>query len=120
MKFRNYIKDKYIQLLFIVFTLVTIEIFLMAYRVGNFIKIYIPVAVIITYLLGVVFEFMQKKKYYDEFMEIFEKLEEKYLIINLIKKPEFLEGKILNNILEELDKSMIENVNKYKFSMRRL
>lgn len=40
-----------------------------------------------------------------------EELEEKYLITEMVKEPEFIEGQIL----EEIDKSMTENVNKYKY-----
>ena len=42
-------------------------------------------------------------------------LEEKYLITEIIKTPDFLEGKILKNTLEQIDKSMLENVNKYRY-----
>lgn len=33
----------------------------------------------------------------------------------IINKPNFIEGRILKETLEETDKSMIENVNKYKY-----
>ena len=42
-------------------------------------------------------------------------LDEKYLITSIIKSPNFIEGKILNDVLEQTDKSMLENVNKYKY-----
>ena len=44
-----------------------------------------------------------------------EELEEKYLITEIINTPDFLEGKILKNTIEAIDKSMLENVNKYKY-----
>ena len=44
-----------------------------------------------------------------------EELDEKYLITEIIKNPNFLEGQILKNSLEQIDKSMLENVNKYKY-----
>ena len=44
-----------------------------------------------------------------------EELDEKYLITEIIKTPNFLEGQIFKNSLEQIDKSMLENVNKYKY-----
>jgi len=49
-----------------------------------------------------------------------EALDEKYLISEIIDTPNFMEGKLLKNVLEETNKSMCENVNKYKFMRRRL
>ena len=41
MKYREFLKDKILQIVFLVFSVITIEIFLLAYRVDNFIRIYI-------------------------------------------------------------------------------
>ena len=46
-----------------------------------------------------------------------EELEDKYLITEIVKSPNFIEGKILKNSLEQINKSMIENVNKYKYML---
>lgn len=48
-------------------------------------------------------------------LKILEELDEKYLITEIIKTPNFLEGQIFKNSLEQIDKSMLENVNKYKY-----
>lgn len=41
-------------------------------------------------------------------------LNEKYLISEIIKTPNFIEGKILKEIIQDTGKSMLENVNYYK------
>ena len=56
-----------------------------------------------------------KKRYYQKLYNNLNNLEEKYLITEVIEMPEFMEGKILKNTLEEVDKSMAENVNRYKY-----
>ena len=43
-----------------------------------------------------------------------EKLDTKYLISEIINTPDFIEGKILKNTIQETGKSMLENVNTYK------
>lgn len=60
-------------------------------------------------------EYYKKKNFYNYIINTLGDLEEKYLVSDIIKTPSFLEGKILTNILQETDKSMIENVNKYKY-----
>ena len=115
MKFIDFIKEKVLTILLLTFALITIEIFLMAYAVDNFIKIYIPVVIIVLYFLSIVVEYSKKKKFYENLYKTLDSLEEKYLIAEIIENPNFLEGKILKDIVLQIDKSMLENVNKYKY-----
>ena len=87
----------------------------MAYNVGMFIKIYIPLIIMGLYVVSIAIEYFKKKKFYDNLSNMLEELEEKYLITEIINTPDFLEGKILKNTIEAIDKSMLENVNKYKY-----
>ena len=43
-----------------------------------------------------------------------DELNEKYLISEIIKIPNFIEGKILKETIQDTGKSMLENVNYYK------
>lgn len=115
MRFRDFIKDKLLTITLIIFSLATIEIFLMAYPFGNFIKIYILLSIIFFGAIGVFIEYFIKRNYYNNLQSMLEELEEKYLITEMVKEPEFIEGRILKQTLEEIDKSMTENVNKYKY-----
>ena len=115
MNFKLFLREKAITILLLLFGIITIEIFLMAYNVGMFIKIYIPLIIIGLYVISIVIEYFKKKKFYDNLLKILDELEEKYLITEIINTPNFLEGKILKNTLEQIDKSMLENVNKYKY-----
>ena len=115
MNFTLFIKEKLLSIFILVLSLITIEIFFMAYRVSSFIKIYTALIVLIAYLMGIFFEYHMKKKYYLNLQSILDKLEDKYLITEIISTPSFIEGKILKDVLGEIDKSMHENVNKYKY-----
>ena len=95
----------------------TIEIFLVIYPISNFIKIYIPIAIMGLYGIGMMIEYITKRNYYQNFNHILQELEEKYLIAEIIKTPSFKEGKILKESLEQISKSMLEYVNKYKYLM---
>ena len=115
MDFKLFFKEKVITILLLLFGIITIEIFLMAYNVGMFIKIYIPLIIMGLYMISIIIEYFKRKKFYDNLLKMLEELDEKYLITEIIKNPNFLEGKIFKNTLEQIDKSMLENVNKYKY-----
>lgn len=115
MKFRDFIKEKILTFSLLLFGIVTIEIFLLAYQVGNFIKIYIPIILCVLYIIGIVIEYFIKRSFYKEFLYNLNELEQKYLITEIVKSPSFVEGRILKSSLEQINKAMIEEVNKYKY-----
>ena len=115
MNFRNFIKDKIISIALLLFGIITIEIFLITYPVGSFIKLYIPIIIIILYLIALAIEYLNKKSFYFNLLNTLNELDEKYLITEIIKTPNFMEGKILKETLEQTNKAMLENVNKYKY-----
>lgn len=115
MNFKLFLKENAITILLLLFGLITIEIFLMAYNVGMFIKIYIPLIIMGLYMISIIIEYFKRKKFYNNLLNMLEELDEKYLITEIIKTPNFLEGQIFKKSLEQIDKSMLENVNKYKY-----
>ena len=115
MTFYSFLRDKILQITLISFGIITIEIFLICYPYDNFIKIYIPLIIIILYCISIMQEYFKKKLYYKNIYNTLDELNEKYLITEVIRNADFVEGKILKEILEQIDKSMIENVNKYKY-----
>lgn len=115
MRIKEFLKDKILGIILTAFLIISIVVFLAITQIDLFIKIYIPVAVLIVYVFVLVVEFIKKKKFYTAIKESLLELDEKYLIAETIDNPSFLDGKILKNILVETDKSMIEHVNKYKY-----
>ena len=115
MKFRDFLKDNLITLILIIFALITIEILLMIYSFDILMKIYTPIAILILYFIGLYISYLKRKTYYNNLLNTLEDLDQKYLIFELVKDPSFRDGKILKYVLEETGKSMLENVNKYKY-----
>lgn len=114
MKLKEFLKDKLFITSLLIFAIITIEIFLSLYPVDSFIRLYISITIIILYFIGVIIEYIQKNIFYKKTLNILNELDEKYLITEIIKQPSFQEGKILKQILEQVDKSMIENIDIYK------
>lgn len=112
---KDFLKEKILTITLLLFGITTIEVFLIIYPFGNFIRIYIPIIIFALYFIGLSFEYFRKRKFYLNLSNMLKELEDKYLITEIIKSPNFAEGKILKDVLEQIDKSMIENVNKYKY-----
>ena len=115
MSLKSFVKDKILLTVLLLFGIITIEIFLIPYPFGNFIKIYIPIVILSLYVIWIIIEYCTKRSFYEKLSNTLNELSEKYLITEIIKFPIFIEGKILKGLLEEINKSMIENVNKYKY-----
>lgn len=120
MKFRDYIKDKILLIVTTIIAVVTVEILLLIYDVGIIAKIYIAGIIILSAGISIIAEYIKKRSYYNMLKNNLDELEEKYLISEIIKTPNFTEGKILKEVLEEADRAMIEQVKYYKNIRRRL
>lgn len=115
MKFKEFIKDKILMILLLIFSMISVEIILLAYKINFTIRLYVFFAPIIAIIISLLIEYYSKKKYYQNLKEKLNDLEEKYLIAAIIDSPNFTEGKILKDTVEDAGKSMTDNVNKYKY-----
>lgn len=114
MKFAEYIKERWKTALLLFVAVMTIEIFLLLYDADIFIRLYLVLVIAAAFLLGNFCEYYSKREFYRDINGKLEQLDEKYLIVEMIKPAEFVEGRILEEILQETNKSMVENVNRYK------
>lgn len=115
MSLKEFLKEKLLTISLLMLAVISIEILLMVYPVGSFIKIYIPSAILGLYFISISIEYFIKKDFYEKVSNTMKDLEEKYLIAELLQTPSFAEGKILKETIEQLDKSMLEHVNQYKY-----
>lgn len=115
MKFRSFLKDNILGFVLLIFVIITIETLLMIYDISILIRIYIAVSILLIYFLGLIFFYYKKKKFYEKILKTLDEMDKKYLLPEMIEKPDFLEGKILKRILEDMGKSMTEHVNEFKF-----
>ena len=117
MKLSRYLKDKlYFIILFITF-LSLIILLLVGFKVSLDLIIVIISLLVIFAILVVIIEYLKKRNFYNEFINIVDKLDKKYLVIEMLNSPNFHEGEILYNELYEINKSMLENIKNYEISM---
>ena len=114
MKFRDFIKDKVLLIETVILALISIEILLLAYNIGIIAQIYIAIIIILVVSISIFVEYKNKQHFYNQLKTNMDELNEKYLISEIIKTPNFIEGKILKETIQDTGKSMLENVNHYK------
>ncbi len=114
MKFRDFIKDKVLLIATVILALISIEILLLAYNIGIIAQIYIAIIIILVVSISIFVEYKNKQHFYNQLKTNMDELNEKYLISEIIKTPNFIEGKILKETIQDTGKSMLENVNHYK------
>ena len=117
MKLGEYLLDKTPQIVISIIGYVITIFLLNAFKVGNDLKIAVTIIFIIVVLLNIFIEYFRKHKFYINLLNILETLDKKYLILEMINKPNFYEGEIFYQTLYEINKSMIENVKEYNLSI---
>lgn len=117
MKLSRYLKDKlYFIILFITF-LSLIILLLVGFKGSLELIIVIISLLVIFAILVLIIEYLKKRSFYNEFVNIVDKLDKKYLVIEMLNPSNFQEGEILYNELYEINKSMLENIKNYEISM---
>ena len=115
MKFGEFIKEKILLIFLVLFIIASSEILLLPYpQIEIFVRLYIAICPLIIIGIDIVLEYRKKSNFYNVLKNNLEKLDTKYLISEIINTPDFIEGKILKNTIQETGKSMLENVNSYK------
>ena len=113
-KLSKFLKDRRKTILLLIFAILTTQIFLLIYEIHPLIRLYTALIVLFCYFLGILLEYEKEKKFYEDLRNKLEEVEEKYLIVEMLQKPNFLEGEILKEVLEDTNKSMLEHVDEYK------
>lgn len=114
MNFGNYILSKipYIIMNFIIYLLGAVV--LKIADIPNVILFFIFFIWFIPLIVYIGLQFVQEKKFYGEMTELSGNLDKKYLLSEIIKKPNYYEGRIFYEVLKDANRNMHEEVNYYK------
>lgn len=115
MSLKEFFKDKIVYIILLFLAVISYEILFIPFEFPLYIKIYAGLIPLIAYFICFFIEYYIKKSYYNNIQNKLEELQEAYLLPEVINRPDFLDGKLLKDILEETSKSMYENVAKYKY-----
>ncbi|SES26680.1 Signal transduction histidine kinase [Gracilibacillus ureilyticus] len=114
MSMKEYLKDRTIFLLinFILFTVICGIMLLINISTSIiFLIFFIWFFPIFTYIT---IEFTKQKILYNELNSIMDNLDKKYLLAEIMKEPDHIEGKLLYDLLRQANKEMHEHVKNYR------
>lgn len=114
MSIKDYLKDRTL------FLLINFILFILICGIMLLINISIKIIFLIfciwffPVLFYIIVEFIKQKSFYDELNNLMESLDKGYLLSEIMKEPEFIEGKCLFDLLKQANKDMHEHVKKYR------
>lgn len=114
MKLIDYIKDKFKEILVSIISSLIILSLLYVFKTNIVLISFIIFILVINFITIFVIDYIKRRMFYNNTQKLLNSLDQKYLITEMIKEPNFLDGKIFLEYLYEIDKSMYEYINKYK------
>lgn len=116
MKLKEYIKDHLLSISIFILAIISVLVLLFIFNVNEIAIIFITFILLTTFLFTYIYDFVRKRLFYNNINTLLNTLDKEYLITEIIKEPNFLEGRLLIDYLYRIDKSMIEHINFYKNS----
>lgn len=117
MRIKEYMKDNAVNILIYLVTLILLLLFFRVLKLNRETLISTYTILLLGGITTFFYNYYRKKLFYDKFTKQLENLDKKYIITELVEKPNFLEGKILYDSLYEINKTMNEEIKKYKISL---
>ena len=114
MKFIKYLQDKGLIISLYLLTNIFTIFMLSAFKTDKNLILAILFIYITLLIIIIILDFNRKRNFYNEVLQNIERLDQKYLILETIERPNFYEGKILHQIIYEANKSMIEKIKIHK------
>lgn len=116
MKFIEFLKDKVVYLFSLFILVIFITLLLYSLNINSYGVFFVDLSILLTTIVPFLFEFYNKKHFYENIINISDSLDKKYLISELIDSPKFIDGKILYEFLKTTNKSMNDKVAEYNLS----
>lgn len=114
MKLKDYLKDKIIIIVLVILTYFILLSFMIGFKIVDEFRWCFTIIYFLIFILLFLYDYFRKYFFYKEILSKLDLLDEKYLICEMVGKPNFLEGSIFYQMLYEINKSMNENIQDYR------
>lgn len=114
MTISEFLKDKAIVILCNSLMFIILSIIMFVINVNLIIVVFVFCIWFFPLCSYIALEYIKHKKYFGEIDSLLEKLDKKYLIPEMLKEAESVQGEKFNSILKELSRDMYEHVKYYK------
>ena len=117
MKFSKYIFDKWLEILIILCGTFLILMMLFAFKVAKEVIVGISIVFFLIFIAIILTDYFKRRKFYTNLINNVDRLDKKYLVLEMLNEPSFYDGKVLYQVLYEINKSMNENVKDLEISL---
>ncbi len=117
MKLISYLKDKLINIIIYITTILIITMLLVAFKSNKSLTITIITFLTIVGIILLLIDYFKKKSFYQNVQSKIAGLDKKYLILEMLDKPKTYEEELIYQILYDINKSFIEELKEYKLSL---
>lgn len=121
MKLIEYIKEKFVFMVINIVMILSGVVILKALKVDTYAIVFISILNLIGVFSCYIYDYFNRKKYYDNLFKNLDGLDKKYFIAEILESGDFIESNIIYSVLEECTKSMKDevvdlkrNINDYK------
>ena len=121
MKLIEYIKEKFVFMVINIVMTLSGVVILKALKVDTYTIVFISILNLIGVYSCYIYDYFNRKKYYDNLFKNLDGLDKKYFIAEILESGDFIESNIIYSVLEECTKSMKDevadlkrNINDYK------
>ena len=121
MKLIEYIKEKFVFMVIDIVMTLSGVVILKALKVDTYAIVFISILNLIGVFSCYIYDYFNRKKYYDNLFKNLDGLDKKYFIAEILESGDFIESNIIYSVLEECTKSMKDevadlkrNINDYK------
>lgn len=117
MKLGKYLKDKLYFIIIFLLALTLSVLILTAFKVPLPLIITEAFILVTSFAVVLLIDFFRKRQFYNDLVSISQALDEKYFSLETLKRPDFLEGQLLFDVVGDMEHSMSENVKKHRLGM---
>lgn len=114
MSFFGFIKDNIINILVSLLLFILIILLMFTFQVNLSLIVISIIFFLSSFIFLLLYNYFRKKTFYNELINNTKLLDKKYLVLETLNEPTFLEGKILYDSLYQIDKSMNEHIKLYE------
>lgn len=116
MKVLDFLKDRIVIYVSYASAGILLLIFMLAFKIKLQEIIILNMIILLAIIFIELWEFFRRKNYYDKLKACLNELDKKYLISEMLELPDFYDGQILFETLQESNKSMCEHIAKFRHS----
>ncbi|MBO4864647.1 MAG: sensor histidine kinase [Eubacterium sp.] len=118
MNIKTYLSDKKTEIILSALLLIIVVWLLIIFRTNTAVTIIVAGLIILVEAVKLILDYKRRAAFYNTLMDNARRLDQAYLVLETLEKPDFLEGRLLYDTLYEIDKSMTENVNAHLLRSR--